>query len=124
MELALLGKLNDDYVAARQLRLDSDKEAARLKSIEVKLHDRLVEELRSNDVGMVGGSTHKVTLKTVSKPQAEDWQAVYQYIKDNDAFELLQRRLGEGAVAERTEAGEKIPGIAFYLKSTLSVSKL
>ena len=123
-DLDQLAYLVDQYENARAERLAADKVAKELKSKETKLHDELCDALAESGVGMVGGSTHKVTLKITRKPQAADWPALYEYIKQNNAFELLQRRLGERAINERLEQGEDIPGLSFFNKRSLSVSKL
>lgn len=49
---------------------------------------------------------------------AEDWDAFYQYIKENDAIHLLQRRVGQAATLETLEDGD-IPGV-----KKLTITKL
>ncbi len=124
MELALLAGLVDEYTVARDLRLAADKEAAALKTAEVKLKTRVIDELIRNDATMVGGSTHRVTLQVKSKVQAEDWSAIHKYMIENDAMDIQQRRLHAGAIDDRLEEGEEIPGIVFIQINDLSVAKL
>ena len=124
MELAELGKLVDDFNVARNLRLAADKDAKRLKSIEVEMKDRILGEMIEQQVGFAAGMDIRVKRKTVNKPQAADWDQVYKYMVENDAMDLVQKRLHERAVNDRFEDGITIPGIEFYEVNDLSIGKL
>jgi len=124
MELAELGKLVDDFNVARNLRLAADKDAKRLKSIEVEMKDRILGEMIEQQVGFAAGMDIRVKRKTVNKPQAADWDQVYKYMVDNDAMDLVQKRLNATAVNDRFEDGITIPGIEFYEVNDLSIGKL
>jgi len=124
MELAELAVLVDDFTAANQERLAADKVAKELKKVETALHDRIIAELIRNEARMCAGQTKRVTLQTVSKPQAVDWPAIHEYMVSHDAMDLLQRRLAVGAIDDRIEEGEEIPGIEFIQVNKLSVAKL
>ena len=124
MELAELGKLVDDFNVARNLRLAADKDAKRLKSIEVEMKDRILGEMIEQQVGFAAGMDIRVKRKTVNKPQAADWDQVYKYMVENDAMDLVQKRLNATAVNNRFEDGISIPGIEFYEVNDLSIGKL
>jgi len=124
MDLSELTDLTNKFVSARQDRLDADKAAKALKEIEQELKGRVVQEMIKHGCGMVGGETKKVTLQTKRKPMAADWLLLSKYIMENDAVDLLQRRLAEGAINERFEDGVEIPGVEFYEVNDLSVGKL
>ena len=124
MELTELTHLVDEYCVKRENRLEADKYAKQLKADETELKERVIAEMLKHDCGMVGGTYKKVTVQTKLKPMAADWEQVYGYIREHDAFELLQRRLNEGAVKERLEAGEDLTGVEFYELNDLSVAKL
>jgi hypothetical protein len=51
-----------------------------------------------------------------------DWEEVYKYIKANDAFDLLQRRLTETAVKLRWDDGIRLPGIETLRVYDVSIS--
>ena len=124
MELAELSMLIDEFNIARNRRLAADKEAKALKSIEVEMKDRILGEMIEQQVGFAAGMDIRVKRKTVNKPQAADWDQVYKYMVDNDAMDLVQKRLHERAVNDRFEDGITIPGIEFYEVNDLSVGKL
>ena len=124
MELAELSMLIDEFNIARNRRLAADKEAKALKSIEVEMKDRILGEMIEQQVGFAAGMDIRVKRKTVNKPQAADWDQVYKYMVDNDAMDLVQKRLHERAVNDRFEDGITIPGIEFYEVNDLSIGKL
>lgn len=68
-----------------------------------------------------GGRTIKKDRKSVAT--IEDFDAICAFIKENDAFELLQKRLSSTAVSERQQAGEVIPGVGKFEQIKLKVTK-
>ncbi len=124
MELAELSKLVDQFHNARTVRLAADKAARDLKSSENRLKEQILHEMLDQDCGFAAGMEVRVKLQTKSKPQAADWNLVHQYMVDNDAMDLVQKRLHEGAIKARLDDGVEIPGIEFYEVNDLSVAKL
>lgn len=123
MELKELSLLVDNFAKTRDARIEKDKEAAALKAEENELKDRLIAIMRDQKVATVGGSEFVVTHRVKMKPVAQDWSEIYAYVRDNDAFDLLQKRLTEGAVKLRWEDNIVIPGIGSYGVDELSISK-
>ena len=114
----------EQFAAKKAERLAADKVAQALKHEEVELQNEICKLLKDSGLTGAGGATHKVTLKTIDKPVAQDWDEIYTYIKEEDAFDLLQRRLTEGAVKARWEEDIDIPGIATYPVDKLTLSKV
>ena len=56
-------------------------------------------------------------------PVAKDWDAIYDYVKQNDAFHLLYRQVTSTTYREMLAAGEEIPGIESYTRVSISVRK-
>lgn len=107
------------------------EQQAVLRELESKYNrqKKLVEELKQDMVQQmltVGTDSYKSSMGTVSMttnivPTVTDWQAVYNYIHVNEAYDLLQRRVSSTAWKERLEDGE-IPGIEPFEKLTLRVN--
>lgn len=77
-----------------------------------RLSEQLIakmEEQGSTRVSCKGLGT-AILAKTIV-PGVDDWDAVFQFIKDNDAFHLVQRRIATGAFREMLSAGQEVPGI-------------
>ncbi len=124
MELAELSKLVGEYDEARNLRLAADKKAAELKNTEGKLSSRLIDEMRSQQVGFAASETRRVKLNTKTKPVADDWPVIWAYMQAFDAMDLVQKRLHEGAVQERLDDDKVIPGLVFVEVDSISIGNI
>ena len=124
MELIDLSRLVDQFGSQRDKRLAADKVAAALKKEETALKGRIIHEMIANEVGFAAGTKIRVKLKTTEKPVAYDWPAIYGYMIENDAMDIVQKRLGMAAVKERFDEGDIIPGIEFVEVNDVSVGKL
>jgi len=56
-------------------------------------------------------------------PVPKDWEAIYEYVKANDAFYLLYKQITSTAYRELLETGEEIPGVESYTRVSISVRK-
>ena len=81
-----------------------------------------------NDVGLDRASNDRFTVSKLSNvvPSVTDWDALYEFIRENDAMYMLQRRLLASAYRELVEErdGEDIPGVAPFEQVTLSFRTL
>ena len=118
-----LPDLVDAYIAKRDERLKLDKEAAALKEHEDDLHKVIIAKLREQGATAYGGLRGVVKMHENVEPNVEDWPQTYEYIKANDAWELLHKRITVTAVKERWDAGEAVPGVGRVTKYKLTVSK-
>lgn len=92
-------------IATRERELRENKKA--LDEIEGKILAEMLKagtEAQRCDAGMY-------SIKRDTVPKVDDWPKTYDYIREHDAFELLQRRLSVTAWRERAEAGEDVPGV-------------
>ena len=64
----------------------------------------------------------KADLRSVKKADVFDWGVLQKYIKDNDAFDILQRRVAPAQLERRINAGEDIPGVEVKEVKTLFVT--
>jgi len=118
MQLPLtLEELVTAYDEARTTRLAQDKIAEELKHTETVLKNQLIEKLKEQELTVAGNAKVFFTLRTKERKQVIDWEAFYDYIEQNHAFDLLQRRVNEAAIDEREEA---IPGVTSYEYDDLS----
>tara|TARA_R110000737_G_scaffold41837_2_gene62526 strand:+ start:1216 stop:1590 length:375 start_codon:yes stop_codon:yes gene_type:complete len=124
MELAELGAMVDKFNVLYRERLAADKVAAALKKTENGLKERIIAILIDQEVHFAAGKDVRVKLQTSTKAVAENWGDVYEYMIANDAMDLVQKRLHEGAIKARVEEGIVIPGIEFIEVNKLSIGKL
>lgn len=123
MDLAELGELADRLEVARAKRLAADKIAANLKSEESKLKYALISEMEVNHLSSVGGDSCVITRITKKRATAGNWAELHEYIRENDAFDLLHRRLTDSAILLRLDDGIEIPGVNIMEYSHITYSK-
>lgn len=97
--------------AKRAERLAADKVAEALKKEESAMKSWLIEVFREQrfegiviDGRITGLNPHDVHI-------VEDRELLIQYIYENEAIDLLQFRLSDGAVFAREDEGEEVPGV-------------
>jgi acetyl-CoA carboxylase alpha subunit len=123
MTLENLSAKVDLFYATREQRLLMQRQVDRIQEQESKLKEELIRELQASKVSSIGGTLARVTIQEKIKPIAQDWAKVHAYMKENDAFDLMQRRLTEAAVKSRWEDGIIIPGVDRFIVFDLSVAK-
>lgn len=97
-----------------------DKELVeKFRSLEMEMIVRLEEQ------GMTKASTDVGTASITEEvlPQVVDWEALYEYIRDNDAFYLIQKRPATSAFRELFQSGQPTPGVEKYTKKSISLRK-
>lgn len=108
-----LGELADAWWDAKNACLGAYKVAAALKLKESALEAKILQEMREQEISAVGGRVVRLSMDPTPQqvPVVKNWQKLYEYIIHNDAFELLERRVGKNACKERWAEGEEIPGV-------------
>lgn len=119
-----IGRVADLYSDVRALRLSMEKEVERVKARETELREYIIANLSKSDDTGAAGLRYRAQVRTEVKPQIADWAALTGYILNNDRFDLLQKRLGEKAVADLWESGVAVPGVAKVNVPKLSITKI
>jgi hypothetical protein len=113
----------DAYLTARQARLAADKVAAELKKSEDALKGQIEKSMHEAGMTDYKGDTVRVQIEREYKPTVNDWGQVHLFIRENDAWDLVQKRLTESAVKSRWEDNISIPGIEKFPVDKLSITK-
>lgn len=121
-----IGRCADLYHDLRDVRLMADKLAAALKKIESSAQNHIIDNLsKSDDTGAAGLRYRaQITVKTRPRIAQDGWPQMHAYIQTTGRFDLLQKRLSDGAVMEMVEAGETPPGIETFDDVGVSVTKI
>lgn len=119
-----LGACADLIYTLRCDRLLVQKIVEELQTRESRVRDVMIDTLPLSQSTGVAGMVARVTIVTKQIPRAVDWGQIFSYIKENEAFDLVQRRLSDGAVNERWEQDIIIPGIEKFGTKILSVNKV
>jgi len=89
-----------------------------------ELEKVVLEGLDQQGLRLGRGRLASVSVSESAVPQIEDWDKAVQYMKDNDAFHLLERRVAIAGWRELHEAGETVPGTVPFTKRKASVRKI
>jgi len=98
--------------------LDAIQKLKLKRDLTVEVYDDQIKTLSSQLETMLK-SAHKKDFKTEiataywqnsTTAVVEDWNAVMQYVKENDAFDILQKRISPAQLKARLEAGAVIAG--------------
>lgn len=108
----------------RQDRLTAQKVVDELQERETALREYLINNLPKSEATGVQGGVARATVVLKEVPRVEDWDALYAYVKKQNAFELLQRRVSNAAVEERWELGKQVPGVSKFNAVTISLNKV
>jgi len=112
-------KLKKEISANEKAHNDKQK-IIKAKADELELD--IIKTLKADKLDKVEGKIGSVKYKKDPLPSAEDWQALYKYIKKENAFFLLQKRVSTSAYKELIEAGVKVPGLKTFYKESLGTS--
>lgn len=111
------------FLQVRDQRLLADKAAADLKTQETELKTQIISSLRDRHLTAIGSDSGITTLTCKKKPQATDWNLVYEFMHKEKAYHLLHKRLTEEAVREYWQEGVPVPGVVEVDIYDLTISK-
>ena len=119
-----LGRCADEYKYVNQLRLDREKDVAKIKARENEYKEHLIENISVSEDKSHGGQFYKARVITKVKPTAEDWDEIWDYVSENDRFDILSKGLNGKAIQELWDDDQKIPGVGRINTKTLRVTKI
>jgi hypothetical protein len=110
------------------------RQAAELEKFEKELKEHIIQNLPKSAATGIAGKIARVLIVSKSRMQIKSpdegqkysggWDEFYAYVKKNNAFYLLQKRLSEPAIKEILEAGKKVPGVEEIAYRTVSLHKI
>jgi hypothetical protein len=123
-----LGECIDLAYTIRAARIEKqrefDAEIAVMKKEEQLLEDHILDKFDKSELNGAKGNVASASLIILAVPQAKDWNKIYAFIKENNAFDLLEKRLARLAFRDRLEAGVVVPGVEVFQKQDLSLTKI
>lgn len=123
-----LGACVDLYHEAKELRLAMEKQlAGGVKALENALQEHLVANLsKSDDTGIAGRKYRaQVVMSRKVKVIADQWGILHSWIRKNDRFDILQKRLNETAASDWVDENKRLlPGTEIINIPGLSVRKI
>ena len=124
-----LGKITKAHInirdARNELRKKYEAEDAKLKEAQAKLEGAMLDHLNNHGMESVRTEAGTFYRQEEITPPASDWNALYDWIKDNDAWDALERRVKKTFVKEYQEAhnGGLPPGISVFREYVVRVRR-
>lgn len=106
--------------AARQVltrRAEIEKEQ------ETLVEEKIFDMFGKSELEGAMGKLATASIQRVNVPTLKDWNKFSAYVKKNDAFDLLQRRLSSEACRLRWDAKKDIPGVEVFTRVSLKLTK-
>lgn len=127
--MADIAKMVKAYIKIRDVRAALKREFEAqdndLKAKMEKLDGAFLKVLEDTKVDSMKTEFGTIYRSEDVIPQAEDWAKVYAYIRENDAFEALEKRLTKKYVKEYMDEhdGELPPGVRVFRKFVVNVRR-
>lgn len=108
-------------VLKKQYEEEDIKLKAKLERLEAEML-RFLQENNTDSVKTVHGTFYRQEEIT---PTGADWDALYKWIAQNDAFDALERRIKKGFIKEymETHEGGVPPGVSVYREYVVRVRR-
>ncbi len=119
-----IGRCADAFKEVQELRLAMDKDVKRIKDRENEIKDHIIEHLSASDDTGASGLKYKALIKTDVKASADDWEEIYDYVVENDRFDLLGKSVNQKTVKELWDNDESVPGVKKVNVKTVSITKI
>lgn len=119
-----IGRCADLYAETRALRLAMEKETKAVQEREAEIREHIISNLSKSDDTGAAGLRFRAQIVMKEVPRAADWAVIHAYVQKTGRFDLLQKRLGEKAVADMWEAGDDVPGVEKMNIPEVSITKI
>lgn len=118
-------KLVDAYINLRAAIHEKDEEIKELKQKQEYVTEKLMELFADQNLDSVRTPFGTATRRVQSTYWTSDWHAMHEFIKENDAFHLLEKRIHNGNMREFLEDNpDKLPiGLQSNNRYVISVRK-
>lgn len=123
METMTLGELAAERDRLREKKRDLN---AQLKAVDDMLYANemsMLDALDEQGVEATRVNGISVSISEQTMPSVEDWDQVYDFVREHDAFYLIQRRLAAGPYRELLQMGESLPGVEPFVKRSINMTK-
>lgn len=120
-----IGLCADEYSEVRALRLAMEKEVEAVKARESEIRNHIIENLsKSSDTG-AAGLRFRAQIVQKRTYRVTEWPVLWSWIRKNDRFDCLQKRLNETAAKDFEEAEKRaLPGCEPVTVPDVSITKI
>ena len=114
--------ISELFRVRKEIALIENQQMRDLKERKAELENHLKATLEVGEkVAYVGIGS--VSMSEETQPAVTDWEALYEYIKENDAFYFLQRKVNAAPFRDLLSTGDTLAGVASIQVRKISVRK-
>lgn len=120
--------VTEDYVALRDMRSDL-KAAYETEDKELKEQMAARETWLLSALDTIGAESLRTNhgtafIQTKRRSSCGDWPSYWGYMKEHDRFDLVEKRVAQGAINKMLEEGEELPpGVNLFSERTVTVRR-
>ena len=118
-----LGEAIDHLYTVRAERLALAKKVKEKQVDEAKAKLDVLKKLGEMGLEKASGKLATAGVTTEDVPYIKNWDEIYAYIKENDRFDLIQKRIGVVAWRDLYKDGILVPGTEAAVDTDLSLTK-
>lgn len=119
-----IGAIIDELHSTRDTIRVHEAAIKDLSKVKEDLEIQLMGAMDAEGVTKSTGRVGSVSITEVVKPQVEDWDELYEYIRKTKQFHLLERRPSVTGCRELFEMGKAIPGVVPFTKRSVNLRSL
>jgi len=119
-----IGQRADLYAEVRGLRLAMDKEVAAVKARESEIRESIINDLSKSDDTGAAGLKYRAQIVVKTLPKLADWGVFTSWVRKNDRFDLMQKRINETAIKDLWAERESVPGVEKINVPDVSITKI
>lgn len=113
------------YVKIRDKRAELSKQDSALEEQQVLIQQELLNICKETGTDGLKTKFGTVSRRLSKRYWTSDWESFYKFIKDNDAFHLLQQRMSDGNISTFLEENPDLhpPGLNADASYVISVRR-
>ncbi len=118
-------KLAKIYTKIRAKRLELEKEVSALQEQQDMVAEEIVKLCKEQGVQTMRTEYGTISLRTSKRYWTSDWQSMYDFIKEHDAFALLHQRINTTNMNQFLEENPDLhpPGLNADATQTVAIVK-
>lgn len=113
------------YVKIRDKRRELEKQAAKLKEQEDTVGLELLEICKAQGAQTIRTAYGTISRRTTKNYWTSDWDSFFKFVKEHDAFSLIQQRMNNTNMSQFLEENPDLlpPGLNADVTQTVVITK-
>lgn len=120
--VALVGKYLEVRDKKKALDEAHKQKMAKVNELLTRIENALLEQFQAEGIDSVRTAKGTAYISTTTSVSVADWDEVLDFIREKEAWHMLERRVSKGAVEQwQDEYGELPPGLNIRMERKVNV---